>query len=587
MNARRLLMRRDHRRRAAAVVQVAVTATLTLGMAALAVDVGILYTAQSQIQVSADAAALAAAAELGGTGNVEAAALAAADQYAGANKVWGMTPKVWPEDIEFGRALLDSGTGKFDFDPGGDRLDALRVTVRHQTPTIPNKRVTLTLPLAFANIFGIADSTLRARATAVLVPRDIAVVIDLSNSMCWDSQLRFWSRSDGGYSNLRDIWCALDGPEPARPYIPGSPLESEYASDTGPTFGWMTDWGHQLIPGSYSASSDPGLWYIKKSSTTSVTAINTKLSAEKYTSAEQTAIKSGSRDGTASHWRNRCGVMLGLAKWKSGKTGAAYPGGGNGDDVLDNSEMVWIAKPSWAKDWGWTNYIDWVQSHYLSAFKYRYGLKTFTDFLMENQPEKFSTDNLWQTPEQPLRAIKDSVQTMIDTVSAQEGLDQVSLEVFATTGRHELDLTNAYQDIADRLYVRQSGHYDRTTNIGGGLARAIDELGSSRARDAAVKFIVLMSDGVPNVDGNGNNLSDGAPAAVNYAYSKAQEAADAGAYIFCVSVGVGVDRTVMQNIAEIGNGQEFYATGTPAEYSAQLEQIFKNLGGKRPVRLIN
>lgn len=587
MVAKRIGSMRSFRRRATVVVQVAVSSTLMLGMGALAVDVGMLYTAQSQVQLSADAAAMAAAAELGGGDeDVEENALSMADQYAQANKVFGMTPKVFPEDIEFGRAVQEDGEGRFEFSAGDPKRDAVRVTIRHQLTESPSDRVPLSLPLAFANVFGISDSSLQARATAMLVPRDIAVVIDLSNSMTWDSELRFWNRNDGGYSNIRDIWCALDGPEPSRPYIPGHPDESEYASDTGPTYGHMQQWGSHLIPGSYSASSDSGLWYIKKGSTTNVSAINTQLSSTGYKSAEQTAIKSGSKDSTTSHWRNRCGVMLGLATWKSGKNPAAFSGGGDGDDYLEDNEITWIATPSFEQDWTWKDYINWVQSHYSSTFKYRYGLKTLTDFVLDEQPETHSTAGMYNTPQEPLRAIKDAVQTMIDVIEEQEGLDQISLEIFATSGRHELNLTDDYQSIPALLYQRQSGHYDRTTNIGAGLEFAIDELTSDRARHAARKMIVLMSDGVPNVDKYGNYVGDGAEGAVNYAYEQAEIAADRGFQIFSVSVGYYVDRTVLQNCADIGNGEEFYAAGNPTEYSAQLEEIFETLGGKRPVTLI-
>ena len=575
-----------HRRRAAVAVQVTVTTTLMLGMAALAIDVGMMYTAQSQVQLSADAAALAAAAELSQPGDAQALALAKADEYAGYNKIMGMTPKVWPEDLEFGRADLDESSGKFQFSPGNESPDALRVTIRHRLTGTPDERATLALPLAFANIFGVADTQLKARASALLVPRDIAVVIDVSNSMCWDSELRFWNRSDGGYSNLRDIWCALNGPAPSRPYIPTCPEESEYAGDTGPTYGWLTDWGNQLVSG-YSASSDPGLWYIRKSYTTSVPAIDTKLTAAHYNTAEKTALKSGTKDGTTAHWRNRCGVLLGLATWKSGKTNPAYPGGGDGDDYVEDNEVAWVANPSFAADWNWKTYIDWVQSHYSSTFQRRYGLKTLCDFILDDQPEFASTNVLYNTPEEPLRAVKDAVQAMTDVIISQEGLDQLSLEIFATSGRHELNLTDQYQTVPDRLYSRQSGHYDRTTNIGGGLQKALNELTSARARQASAKVIVLMSDGQPNIDQYGNYVGDGAPEAVNYAINRANEAADNRFRIYTVSVGFYADRDLMQQIAEIGHGQEFAAIGNPQEYTAELQEIFQQLGGKRPVQLID
>jgi hypothetical protein len=42
----------------------------------------------------------------------------------------------------------------------------------------------------------------------------------------------------------------------------------------------------------------------------------------------------------------------------------------------------------------------------------------------------------------------------------------------------------------------------------------------------------------------------------------------------------------MQEMAAVANGQEFQAAGTPEEYTEELEAIFRTLGGKRPVALI-
>ena len=121
-----------HRRRAAVVAQVAVCSTVILGMGALVIDIGSMYTTQTELQVAADASALAAAGELAGhpDGNPEQAAVGAAGEYAGLNHVRGSSPAVLDQDVEFGRAQLDTATGKFHFTPGGTNFDSVRVTVR-------------------------------------------------------------------------------------------------------------------------------------------------------------------------------------------------------------------------------------------------------------------------------------------------------------------------------------------------------------------------------------------------------------------------------------------------------------------------
>jgi len=583
MQARRVQVRR-RLRHAVVVIYVTISLTIIFGMAALAIDIGALYQAQAELQRAADAAALAAASQLVAedVDDPNAAARLAAAEVVGRNDVLRQTLGLDVEsDIELGRAIYDPSTGRYEFSPGGDVYDAVRVTVRRTEESEGGP-----IELIFARFLGHDTRGLSARAAAVLVPRDIAVVIDVSNSMNWDSQLRFWDRTDGGYANTRDIWCALDGPEPSRPYIPASELESEYADDTGPAIGAMDTWGDPLLPDSYDAASDPGLWYIRRYQTTNDANLLADLAARGYTDEEISALRRSDYDSSSTLWRNRAAAMLGLALWHSGKPGACYPGGGDGDDRVEDGELDWIPKPDFRVDWSWTQYINWVQrSSRLPEFRYRYGLKTFIDFLLESEPCHHETDNLWATPQQPLRAVKDAVQTMCDVVTSLESLDHLSLEVFATDARHEVDLTADIQSIADTLYERQSGHYNRCTCHGCGLAQAIAELQSERARANAHKVIILMSDGKANVDEDGN-YDEGSPAARDYAIREAERAADLGYRIYTVSVGYEVDRDLMQQLAEIGHGQEFYAAGNPEEYTEQLEEIFRTLGGKRPVALI-
>ncbi|MBK9121377.1 MAG: VWA domain-containing protein [Phycisphaerales bacterium] len=594
---------RRHRKRAAAVAQVAVCSTVILGMGALVIDIGAMYTAQTELQVAADAAALAAASQLAGLDGSDprTKALEAAGTYAQLNQPVGLAVQVFPDDLEFGRSEYNPNTERFRFQEGGGPFDSVRVTLRHAPDSSRLK-----LPFLFAPILGAKSTQLEARAAAVFIPRDIAVVIDLSNSMNYDSQLRYWNRTDGGYSNLRDIWCALDGPEPQRPYLPSAVVdETEYADDTGPTFGYMTEWGAPLQPtnpGRYNHTSDPGLTYIRRNYSQSASVFGPKLSAAGYNASEQSALLSSSNDGTATHFVNRTGVLLGLAQWRSGKSGAAYPGGGNGDNVLANSEMVWLPNPPFAKSWNWSTFINYQQGS-TAMFRYYYGLKTFTNFLLDNQPRPTQTEGLWATPQQPLRATKDAVLVLADVIDSLESLDQLSLEVYGRYAAHEIDLTDDLYRVPNRLYQRQTAHYDTTTNIGGGMYHAIASLlYSETARRASSKIMVLMSDGLPNEQDTRGSLSlidqmdppagspqswgSGGSAPSDYALAMARIAANNKIRIFTVSVGSGSDRSLMQSIAAIGGGQEFYADGTPEEYTKQLEDIFRSLGGKRPVALI-
>lgn len=592
MRSGTMIRRSGTQRRGMVVIYLAVFMTVVFGMAALAVDIGTLYAAQAELQRSADAAALAAAAAIveAETDDPTALVKSTAQEYAALNVVKREAVELDTEsDIELGRAAFDAATGRYEFQSASAAFDSVRVTLRRTEGSASGP-----IQLMFSRLLGHEHRGLEARAAAVMIPRDVAVIIDLSNSMCYDSQLRFYDRTDGGYANTRDVWAALDGPEPERPYIVESEATSEYASDLGPSFGLMTVWGSALNPDTYDPASDSGLYYIKKSTTTTDSSLAANLSVRGYSSTERTQILSGGTDSSNSaHWKNRVCVLLGLCDWKSGKSGGKYPTGGDGDNVIEDSEMTnWVAYPSWrVGGWTWRDYVNWVATNDVykndkTALRYRHGLKTLTDYLMNSYPQYSKNNNLWGTPEQPLRATKDAVQTMIDVITSEDSLDHMSLEIFATTGMHEVDLTDDLQSIADRLYARQSGHYDTATNIAGGMVQAINELQSSRARANASKVVILMSDGVANTNESGSFSGDYTEEPRSQALARAEQLADMGATIYTVSVGYEVDRELLQQIASIGHGQEFYAVGNPEEYSAQLEDIFRTLGGKRPVQLI-
>ncbi|MBK8914764.1 MAG: VWA domain-containing protein [Phycisphaerales bacterium] len=582
-------------RRGGVVVQVAVFSTVMLGMGALSVDVGAMYAARAELQSAVDAAALAAASNLAGEAGVDTrvAAREAATKYARLNRVlntYGGVDVV--RDIEFGSAAYDPHSGGFTFSPGTPSTDAVRVTVRRTDDSEGGP-----IPLGFANIFGFNRAELRARATAVLIPRDIAVVIDLSGSMSFDSQLYHYKQFTGEVGqvrngvqvNLRDIWAALNGPIPDVPYVPGGENETQYATDTGPTFGYMTTWGNEVVPEVYNPVSDPGLWFMPSGSNTSNSTVNGLLLANAYTADEVSILMSGSRDSTRDVWRNRVGVMLGLATWRSGRPGGRS--GGDGDAFVENGEITWVGYPSWAPGWRWTDYIAYVSSnssrmHTANAnLRYRFGLKTLTNWALESKPSNSQT-KFAGTPQQPLQAVKDAVRAMTDVIKDLDSNDHLSLEIFATTTRHEIDLTGSLDQVPDRLYLRQASHYNGSTNIAGGIQAGIVELTGGRSRMAAHKVIVLMSDGKPNIDEDGNYVGNNSSTVYEWCRDRARAARDLGIRIYTVSVSSDADMDLMAQIAGIANGQHFHAEGTPEEYSDQLEDIFRTLGGKRPVVLI-
>jgi len=353
----------------------------------------------------------------------------------------------------------------------------------------------------------------------------------------------------------------------------------------------MDGWGTFAPDPDYAPAGDPGLMYLPKYGDWSGNpTVISLLQQAGYNAEEVYALTHSQSDDSWYH--NRVAAVLGLARWNSGKPDGYA--GGNGNDYFGDSEMTWLVDYPY-QGGSWTDWIkNYVRSsgtemyHAHSGFRYRYGLKTFVNYLLERRRCIHETEVLWQTPEQPLQAVKTALRVCTDVIESLHSDDQVSLEMYAETAHHLIDLTMDYESVADQLDGMQAGHYDCWTYLGGGLQKAIDELSSERARSSAKKVILLMTDGLPNVTPEGQAGYDSwvVEAARSHALAKAQEAREMGIRIYCISVGTNADRELMQQIASIGDGEEFFAAGDIDQYAAQLTQIFGELGGRRPVVLI-
>lgn len=618
--------RRSARRRGVIAVKVAILIIVLLGFTALAVDMGAIYDAKAELQRTADAAVLAAAAALAAPNEAEPTQLAIgrACEYAAANTVWGDPMQLEPAtDVTFGRATFDEATGTYVFTPTDSVPNAVRVRAR-KTADSPNGA----FGLYFAKVLGKGEIDLSATATAMMVPRDIALVADLSGSMNDDSELKNVHEFP---VNLFDVWCrlpipkgnagvgnGLDPPPPGNPNNendqpgtgPGSPDNAggnpypgadPHGDDGlyGPRWGWMTGWGSDTPPDAYDPSTDNGLYYIPRYSDTTDADVIENLTVAGYTASERAALLSGANDSNSTYYINRASVMLGLAGWKSKKRAqiegqwvrdSKFKGGpGNGDDIVDNNEL-WQELDYHFDEGSWNDYVSYVTSGGEMddgdpGLRYRFGIKTVVNYLLEKKPGHSQTPELADTPAQPVQAVKDSVEHLAELLDNLNTDDQVSLEIYATTARHEMDLTQDFAAVASHLDGMQAGHYDVWTNMGGGITRANEELSSERARSAVEKVIFLLTDGYANVNADGN--TNDYPGGKAYARQQADAAVDLGIRIFCISVGSHADTDLMAEIAETGSGQHFHAEGTIDQYRAQLEEIFRTLGGQRTVKLID
>jgi len=383
-------------RRGAVVVQVAVGMTAILGFATLSVDVGLMYSAKAQLQNVADSAALAASSQLAnyleaqelGVSVVELATQAAI-QYGEENEVLGESMVITANESEFGYSIWNSEDQKFGFVPEegepGDDVNAVRITARRQADGQNGP-----VDLIFGGIFGKHTADVQARATAILVPRDIIIVGDLSGSYSDDSELRHYNRNDPDGINLYEVWQTL--PQSS---VDGALLQAWLDANQGSTvedapdmyfelaYGFFSElgsndpgsvpvFGDTLVNSSYSPSGDDGLirlrrgygWTCSELGSTNYNKLRNYLldlgysdyevrciMADTSSSSTNTSIKNADSNSQSfsseysdkDRYDLRVAVALGLVYWNSGISGGLCDSmgwsGGSGGWGIGTSEI--------------------------------------------------------------------------------------------------------------------------------------------------------------------------------------------------------------------------------------------------------
>ena len=234
----------------------------------------------------------------------------------------------------------------------------------------------------------------------------------------------------------------------------------------------------------------------------------------------------------------------------------------------------------------WNDYIRYVRTSgnvNRAGYRKRYGYMTLVNYWLERQPRYNQTPDLWQTRQQPITAVKDSLQVFLAYLQEAETNDRVGLAVYTAadgTATLESPLTADYQSIEDTSRQRQAGHYDVYTNIGAGIKEAREEL-ERNGRPSSKRMILLMTDGIAN------RPSDTTTARA-YVRSQAQLAADSRLPIVTVSLGAGADTALMQEVADMTSGVHFNIPGgqTVAEYEEDLKDVFRAVAADRPLKLV-
>ena len=600
-----------------AVTLVAVSSALLIGFAALAVDVGYLYVVRAELQRTADAAAHAATQELESfaDGHALDRARAAAQEFATRNGVLGRPSSLTASDVTFGRAYVASDGGSYTFERDERSPNAVRVRVR-RTADSPNGPV----PLFFAHIFGMRTTNVSATATAALTPRDIVFVLDLSSSHNDDSQLRSYRNTE--IAN-RQVWEHLWDEALAASLGKARPVEGGLPA--GPCLGNMNQWGTSTTGPDWNFAGDQGLVLLAKGSNWSLTSgwVSYTLNAHgygTYTATEMSAINSSAQDGSTAAYQRRVLVALGIYRWKSGKSGGQP--GGNGDNIIDASEVeTMVPYPSSSSNPGtlckqvggsWESFVDYVAGSSSSmcrydparqlygnpGLRYRFGLKTFVDYIQEKAVGDDVSPGLRGVPQQPMGAVADASLEMLNIIESLQSSDLVGIASYGTYGYGPAEkpdnmswLTDDLDLLRAKIRSLQAGMWTSTTNMAQGIDRGVEVLlNSSAARPNAARYMILLTDGKPNQTRANpteyyDELCQTCPPRAD-AMAAARDARNQGIRIYTVSVGANADKALMDAIAAIGGGEHLHAEGSVAVYGQQLRQIFRKLGGERPLQLI-
>jgi hypothetical protein len=234
----------------------------------------------------------------------------------------------------------------------------------------------------------------------------------------------------------------------------------------------------------------------------------------------------------------------------------------------------------------WDDYIRYVMtsdSVRSAGYRRQYGGLTLVNYWLERQPRHDQTPDLWKTSQQPITAVKDSVQLFLAYLQEVQTNDRIGLAVYTSTdgtGTLETGLTDDYQKVEDISRQRQAGHYHSFTNIGAGLAKARKEL-EDNGRPGALKMIVLMTDGVAN-------RPTGTSQAKAYVNAEADKCAKDGFPVVTVSLGTGADKDLMQSVADKTSGVHFNIPGgqSVAQYEEELKDVFREIADHRPLLLV-
>jgi len=618
-----------HDRRGIVLVLAAVFMIVVFGFAAFAIDVGFMVLTVDEMQNAADAAALAGAMQLNrGATNVRHDAKDIAQRnFTGKNTI-----TLADSDIEIGKYDLLTKV----FTPNEVSPNAVRVTAR-----------TSNRNLYFAPVFGNKKYSTSAQAIAMINPRDIAFVVDLSGSMNDDTEAA-WANE-----TINIEWASAGYP------TIGTTLVSNLYSDLGfGTYPGSSQWIGQPAGVSNNTSCYYNLQvYGGPLSSSSISSQYRIYSGDSITTRKTKAYKwiidyqlsslmpnahptpSSSNSTSLSYWTAYLDYVIAPKSVNRTK----YPPNQDSERMTGFNNPNVDTHPTTASN---------LPDKYLNFVGYRTYVQFLLDFGRDRTPTVSNSSNssssytktelsryntgwcryvnettpagdfLFPPREQPTHACRRALIAALKVVEDQNAgiqsswRDYVSIVTFDAIDYYhqpalEQPLTSDYRAAMQVCTKFQAvGDLSASTATENGLILARNHLklqsNGGGGRVFSNKVIVLLTDGVPNIYQSSYNTvsnyitSNPSPKFYSNTSSNmpwnsvlmqsAQMKADR-VQIFPIGTGVGADYDFMDRAASLNgtakNGQAPRGTGNPAVYEQLLTQIFTDIikGGR--VRLVH
>jgi Flp pilus assembly protein TadG len=532
-------------RRGVIAVLAAVLFVVMLGMVAFAVDIGYMTMMQTQLQAAADSAALAAAgsSNLPQTGTLSMTSVA--EGFAAYHRVAGRNVVLNDSDVQFG--TWDTTALTFTAATSSSQLaTAVKVTTRVASGSGGSA------DLFFGKIFGVSSATSHASAVAMVNPRDICFVVDLSSSMHCDTAPGYWATTHDDL--IQAVYNDLFGAGHVT-YTPGDSLTSLNTNDVK----------------------------------TAMTAINNS-STLKYLCPTPNVNDTAS----VQYWTDIFNNI--------------------GTDRSGNYQISYDSYVTLLMNHGRSQELVGGTGRYSIMSTMNPAYKQHTEVVGTGSFAHTFTN--WPTPEMPTHALRRAViagleviQDRNSSIGTSNQKDQVSIVAFDRVGSYPTPvstLTTDYLAVMQAAVTLQSCGATATgtqscTDSEGGLIRAVAELNSSRGRANANKIIIFLTDGNANLYESPDSTIDqymhdhtggwDNDYASNGALMQAAMLQGNNWYLYAVGIGSDADQNFMNRMAVKGGtadstGKAFTATTSSATCEATLTSIFNKIISNPKLRLV-